>query len=129
MKIQIETKSTQIIDGKAQTMLFKGKGNLENFEKGSIITWDIPKENLSFKMTVLDNKILLKKENQNMIFSLGNTTKSSLKTAQGILDMEITTTHIEIAKQEEMIRRILLEYDINIEDIIKYQNKIEIVIK
>lgn len=129
MKVEVETKSIQVIEQKEDVMVLQGSGNIENYEKGIILTWKIPKEQLEFKMTILEDKILLKKQNQNMIFELGKKTKSSMQTPYGNILMDIVTNHIEIIKQEENIRKILLEYDIIMEETTRYQNKIEIVIK
>lgn len=129
MNVNVEVKSIQVIDEKEDIMVLQGSGSIEDYEKGTILTWKIPKEKLEFKMTILEDKILLKKQNQNMIFELGKTTKSSMQTPYGNIIMDIITNHIEVVKQEQTIQKILLEYDISMEEKIKYQNKIEIVIK
>ncbi len=129
MKVNVETKTTQIIDEKEEMIIQKGTGTIQNYEKGTILSWEIPNESSHFQMTILSNKILLKKQNQNMIFELGKINRSSLQTPYGNLTMNITTNQIEIVKEKEMIRKIKLIYDIQIEDTMKYQNKIEIELK
>lgn len=129
MQVKIETKTTQTIDGKKEVIEQTGKGTLQNYDKGIVLSWDVIEEKLHFQMTILENKILLKNQNQNMVFELEKTTKSNLHTQYGELNMNITTKHIEMVKEEEMIKRIELIYEIEIEDTIKYENKIEISVK
>lgn len=129
MQVEIETKTIQTIDGKKEVIKQKGKGILQNYDKGTVLSWDIIEEKLHFQMTILENKILLKNQNQNMIFELGKTTKSNLNTQYGNLNMNITTKHIQILKEDKTIKRIELIYEIEIEDTIKYENKIEISVK
>lgn len=129
MQIKIETKTTQTIDGKKEIINQTGTGNIKNYEKGIILSWNVPEENISFQMTILENKILLKNENQNMIFELGKTTKSILQTQYGNLSMYITTKYMDITKENKMLKKIDLVYDIKIDDVEPYENKIEINIK
>ena len=126
MQIKIETKTTQTIDGKKEIINQTGTGNIKNYEKGIILSWNVPEENISFQMTILESKILLKSENQNMQFEPGKTTKSILQTQYGTMNMYITTKNIEISKNNEIIKKINLTYDIQIDEMKPYENKIEI---
>ena len=129
MQVEIQTKTTQTIDGKKDVIEQIGNGTIKDYDKGTILSWDVPAESLHFQMTVLENKILLKNQNQDMIFELGRTTKSVIHTQYGNLKINIITKHIDVIKEKELIKRIDLVYDIQIEDTMKYENKIEISIK
>jgi uncharacterized beta-barrel protein YwiB (DUF1934 family) len=126
MKVEVEVKSTQIIDEKENIIKQNGIGEINKFENGSILVWDVKEEVLHFQMTILKEKILLKKQEQNMIFDLKRTTKSILTTQYGILSMDITTKNIDITMKEELIKKIRIEYNIEIENITKYKNIVEI---
>ncbi|MBO5479544.1 MAG: DUF1934 domain-containing protein [Clostridia bacterium] len=128
MQVKIETKTIQTIEGKQEIIKQSGNGTIEKYEKGTILSWDVVEENLHFKMTILENKILLKNQTQNMIFELGKTTKSQIQTQHGNLNLNITTKHIEIVKDKQ-IKKIHLIYDIQIENMDSYENEIEINIK
>lgn len=128
MQVIVETKTEQIIDGQKQVIEQKGNGTFEIHEKGSVLSWNIIQEKQGFEMTILENKILLKTNNQTRIFELGRTTSSILQTEYGNMDMNITTHKIEIIKEKEQLKEINMEYDIQIQDIIKYPNKIKITI-
>lgn len=127
--MEIEVKSTQIIDRQKETILQKGVASIKQCEKGTLLLWDILDEGLHVQMILLQNKILLKKPNQNMTFELGKTTKSMLQTPYGNLEMQITTKHMEIIKQNENISKIILYYQIEIENTSGYENQIEITIR
>jgi uncharacterized beta-barrel protein YwiB (DUF1934 family) len=129
MKVKIEIISKQIIDEKEEQIIQNGIGEINKFEKGSLLVWDIPKEKLHCQMTILHNKILLKKQNQNMVFELSRTTNSILQTQYGVLNMNITTKNIEISTKNGNINYIKLEYEIEIQDYKKYKNMVEIKIK
>ena len=122
--MEIEIKSTQI-----DTILQKGIANIKQCEKGILLSWEIVEEGLHFQMILLQDKILLKNPEQKMTFELGKTTKSMLQTPYGNLEMQITTKHMEIIKQNENISKIILQYQIKIEDTSGYENQIEITIK
>lgn len=126
MQVIVETKTEQIIDGQKQIIKQKGNGTFETHEKGSVLSWKIKEEKQEFKMTILENRILLKTNNQTRIFELGRTTSSILQTEYGNMNMNITTHQIEITKQKEQISKIKLEYDIEIQETMKYLNIIEI---
>lgn len=126
MQVKVETKTEQIIDGQKQIIEQKGNGTFEIHEKGSVLSWKVKEEKQEFKMTILENKILLKTNNQIRTFELGRTTSSILQTEYGNMDMNITTHKIEIIKEKEPISKIKLEYDIELQETMKYLNIIEI---
>ncbi len=127
--MQIKIKSVQIIDGKKEEINQIGTGSIEEYEKGSILSWSIPEEPLQYQMTILENKILIKNQNQKMIFELGKTTKGELQAGYGKLSISITTNHMEIKKENTHIKNIFLDYEISIQETTNYENKIEITIQ
>lgn len=127
--MEIEIKSVQTIDGKKEIIEQTGTVNIEEYEKGIVLLWEIPNEPLKYHMTILENKILLKNQNQSIIFELGKTTKGNIQTQYGNLNMSITTNHLEVIKENNLIKKIHLIYEISIEETNTYQNEIEIIIK
>ena len=128
MQVIVETKTEQIIDGQKHVIEQKGNGTYEIHEKGYFLTWTIVEEKQEFKMTILENKILLKTNNQIRTFELGRTTSSILQTEYGNMNMNITTHQIQIIKEKQELKEVNMEYDIKIQDSIKYPNKIKITI-
>lgn len=128
MEVIVETKTEQIINGEKQVIHKKEKGNFEIYEKGSILSWNVVEEKQKFKMTILENKIIVKTNNETRNFELGKTTKSILQTEYGNIDINITTHEIQLIKEKEELKEINMEYDIQIQNSIKYQNKIKIII-
>lgn len=128
MQVIVETKTEQIIDGQKQVIEQKGNGTFEIHEKGSVLSWNVIQEKQEYKMTILENKIIVKANNETRIFELEKATKSILQTEYGNIDINITTHKIEIIKEKEQLKEINMEYDIQIQDTIKYPNKIKITI-
>lgn len=126
MQVKVETKTEQIINGQKQIIEQKGNGTFEIHEKGSVLSWKVKEEKQEFKMTILENKIILKTNNGTRNFELGKTTKSFILTEYGNMDMNITTHKIEIIKEKEPISKIKLKYDIELQETMKYLNIIEI---
>lgn len=127
--MEIEIKSVQTMDGKKETIQQTGTVTVEEYEKGTMLSWSIPGELLQYQMTILENKILMKNQNQVMTFELGKTTRSMMQTQYGNLNISITTKHMEVLKENEIIKKIHLIYEISIEETNTYQNEIEIKIK
>lgn len=127
--MEIEINAVQTMDGKKESITQIGTGKIENYEKGTILSWKIPNEPLQYHMTILENKILLKNQNQTMTFELGKTTKSRIQTQYGRFDISVITNHIEVIRENNIIQRIYLVYEISIEGTNSYQNEIEIRIK
>lgn len=127
--MEIEIKSVQTMDGKKETIQQKGTVAVEEYEKGTMLSWSIPNEPLQYRMTILENKILMKNQNQTMTFELGKTTRSMMQTQYGNLNVSITTKHMEVLEENEIIKKIHLIYEISIQETNTYQNEIEIIIK
>lgn len=128
MQVTVETKTIQAIDGQKQIIQQKGNGTLEVHKKGSVLSWNVIEEKQEFRMTILENKIILKTNNETRTFELGKKTKTILQTEYGNLNMYIKTKKMQVLKQHE-IQKIELIYDIQIEDTKSYENTVEITIK
>lgn len=102
---------------------------MKKYQKGIVLSWEIPKEEKHFHMTILQDKILLKKQGQDMVFELEKTTKSTMNTVYGNINMYITTNKMKVLKQGEKIKKIVLEYQIELENSTAYQNQLELIIK
>ena len=124
--MEIEIKSTQILENNKETILQKGNAKIEQHIKGTMITWKTREDNITYQMTILENKIILKKSNQTMIFEKGKTTNSNLQTPYGTINMKITTNHMEIEKGDNQLKKVILDYQIELENTTPYQNQIEI---
>ena len=61
-----------------------------------------------------------------MIFEKGKTTNSNLQTPYGTINMKITTNHMEIEKGDNQLKKVILDYQIELENTTPYQNQIEI---
>lgn len=127
MEIEVVVNSSQIIEDITDKQNIKCKGTIQKFEKGTIL--EFGNEEHFFKMTLLNEKILLNRNNQKMIFEIGKITKSVLQTEYGMIDIEIITKKIEITENEDTIEQLILEYEIKLQDTIQYLNKVEMIIK
>lgn len=127
MEIEVIVNSSQRIEDTTDKQNIKCKGTIQKFEKGTIL--EFGNEEHIFKMTLLNEKILLDRNNQKMIFQIGKTTKSLLETEYGTIDIEIITKKIEIKENEDTIEQLILEYEIKLQDTIQYLNKVEMIIK
>lgn len=105
-------------------------GKMTRYSKGTKIEVVKPDDtNIKYRITILKNKILLNNQNQNMVFELGKRTKSTIQTQYGNLNMSITTKHMEVLEENEIIKKVHLVYEISIQETNTYQNEIEIIIK
>ena len=77
-------------------------------------------------MTILEEKIITKRNGQDMIFDLKNKNKSKLVTPYGDINLEVTTKKIQISKQASQIKQIYLEYEIELENGERYDNIVKI---
>lgn len=125
MQVELYTKQFYEDHKEEETTIYEGQ--LKTALKGSILEfWNVETK---YQMTILENKILLKKPNQTMIFEKDKKTKSELQTPYGVLSMNLTTTHMEIIGQNEQIQKIVLHYEIELDGTKPYQNQIEIKVK
>lgn len=124
MKINVELKSVQTIEKQEEKQMVKTKGEIKTLEKGTII--EFVDKKIKYKIIILQEKIILNKNNEQMIFEIDKTTKSNIKTQYGDINIIIYTKNIEIKKENGKIIDILLNYQIKLEEQISYQNKVEI---
>lgn len=124
MKINVELKSVQTIEKQEEKQIVKTKGEIKTLEKGTII--EFVDKKIKYKIIILQEKIILNKNNEQMIFEIDKTTKSNIKTQYGDINIIIYTKNIEIKKENGKIVDILLNYQIKLEEQISYQNKVEI---
>lgn len=131
MKVDVEITSKQIFENHEEGETNKCIGEITYHNNGTVLefTEKNGEQELKFKMTILKEKIITYRNGQPMIFELGKTTKSSIATQYGNINMNVKTNNIDIQKEDEQIKSILLEYDIEIENQMKYKNKVEILIK
>ncbi len=124
MKINVELKSVQTIEKQEEKQIVKTKGEIKTLEKGTII--EFVDKKIKYKIIILQEKIILNKNNEQMIFEIDKTTKSNIKTQYGDINIIIYTKNIKIKKENGKIVDILLNYQIKLEEQISYKNKVEI---
>ncbi len=130
MKVKVEISSKQKFSDHEETENNTSIGEIIYKENGALLEFTEKYEELNqelhFKMSILENKIITYRNNQTMIFDLENKNSTTLETPLGSMSMDITTNKINIEKQEKEIRRIYLEYEIELENGMKYNNEVEI---
>lgn len=128
MDTKVEVKSTQIYDNEPITQTSICNGEINYYDKGIKLDFTKQDENgkLDISMTLLDGKIITKRNKQQMIFDLKQRTKSQLNTTYGIIDMTITTIKMKVKKEKEKLKQIYIEYQIEVESNIRYLNKIDV---
>lgn len=131
MQVEVEIKATQIFADKTDTETNICEGQINYYNKGAILEFieKYEEQQLKFKMTILQDKIIIDRNNQKMIFDLKNKNHTQLTTSYGNLQMDITTKKIEIKSNGKSIKEINLEYEIELENKVKYMNKVEIEVK
>ena len=130
MKVNVEINSKQIFEEHEESETNKCLGEITYHNNGTVLEFTEKNEEqeLKFKMTILKEKIITYRNGQAMIFELGKTTKSSITTQYGNINMNIKTNNIKIQEVDEQIKSILLEYDIEMENQMEYKNRVEILI-
>lgn len=130
MKVNVEIISKQIFEEHEESETNKCLGEITYHNNGTVLefTEKNKEQELKFKMTILKEKIITYRNGQPMIFELGQTTKSSIATQYGNINMNVKTNNIDIQKEDNKIKSILLEYDIEIENQMEYKNRVEILI-
>lgn len=78
----------------------------------------------------IDNqKVMMKRFGSNeskLIFEKGKRYKSAYKTMYGQMDMEVVTTHIDIKKSEEGLKKLDLSYKLNVSPNTEMKNHLSI---
>lgn len=131
MKVNVEINSKQIFEEHEESETNKCLGEITYHNNGTVLefTEKYEEQELKFKMTILEGKVITYRNGQPMIFELGKITKSTIDTQYGNINMNVKTNNIEIQEDDDQIKSIILEYDIQIENQMKYKNKVEILIK
>lgn len=130
MQVNVEINSKQIFSDHEESETNKCLGEITYHNNGTILefTEKYEEQELKFKITILTNKIITDRSNQTMVFDLENKNNTTLNTPYGVLNMVIETKKIEVSKENEEIKKIYLEYIINLENNIQYNNQVEIII-
>ncbi len=128
MKVNVEINSRQIFKNHKESETHKCQGEINYHNNGTVLefTEKYEEQELKFKMTILENKVITDRNGQAMIFDLENKNHSILVTPYGNINLEVTTKKIEISRQENQIKQIYLEYEIELENGEKYDNVVEI---
>ena len=77
-------------------------------------------------MTILKNKIIIDRQNQTMTLDYEKDDNCKLETPYGNMDMMVHTKEMNIEKDEELIHKIILKYQITLQNQMKYDNNVEI---
>lgn len=128
MQVNVEITSKQIFKDHEDGESHKCLGEITYHNNGTVLEFieKYEKQELKFKMTILEEKIITKRNGQDMIFDLKNKNRSILTTPYGEINLVITTKKIQISKSNNEIKQIYLEYEIELENGEKYDNIVEI---
>mgnify|MGYP001067402987 CR=1 FL=1 len=128
MQVNVEITSSQIFKDHEAGESHKCLGEITYHNNGTVLefTEKYEEQELKFKMTILEEKIITKRNGQDMIFDLKNKNKSKLVTPYGDINLEVTTKKIQISKQASQIKQIYLEYEIELENGERYDNIVKI---
>lgn len=128
MQVNVEITSKQIFKDHEDGESHKCLGEITYHNNGTVLefTEKYEEQELKFKMTILEEKIITKRNGQDMIFDLKNKNRSILATPYGEINLVITTKKIQISKSNNEIKQIYLEYEIELENGEKYDNIVEI---
>lgn len=128
MQVNVEITSSQIFKDHKESETHKCLGKITYHNNGTVLefTEKYEQQELEFKMTILEEKIITKRNGQDMIFDLKNKSKSKVVTPYGEINLEVNTKKIQISKQANEIKQIYLEYEIQLENGERYDNVVEI---
>lgn len=128
MQVNVEITSKQIFKDHEEGETHKCLGKINYHNNGTILefTEKYEEQELKFKITILEKKVITDRNGQAMIFDLENKSHSILATPYGDINLEVTTKQIEISKCDNIIEKIYLEYEIELENGEKYDNVVEI---
>lgn len=130
MKVEVEINSRQIFEDTQESEKSKCIGEITYYNKGAILEFveKHEEQQLKFKMNILKDKIITNRNNQNLVFDLKIKSRSILETPFGKINMNVTTKKIDIIKLKEEIKEIHLEYVIELENGIKYNNFVDVLL-
>lgn len=130
MKVKVKIKSEQIFEDRRDSEEHVCEGEIEYLEKGTILkfTEKFEEQELKFKMTILENKIIIDRQNQTMTLDYNMDDNCILETPYGSMNMTVHTQEMQIEKDNELIQNIILKYKITLENGMKYDNIIKLFI-
>lgn len=128
MNVKVKIKSEQLFEEHKEQEEHQCEGTIEYLKNGTILEFveKIEQQELHFKMTLLKEKIVIDRQNQTMTLDYQRDDNCEVATPYGNMKMTVHTTNIQITKQEEKIKQILLEYNICLENGMKYGNRVTI---
>lgn len=93
MQVNVEITSKQIFKDHEESETHKCLGEITYHNNGTVLefTEKYEEQELEFKMTILEEKIITKRNGQDMIFDLSNKSKSKLVTPYGEINLEVNT--------------------------------------
>lgn len=130
IKLNIITKQYDN-NGYVDTINLDTKATLYNKNNDKYIVYKEEVEGIKTTTTIKisENKISIKRfgnTNSNMVLKKGHTHINQYRTPQGVFIIETKTTKLDINNVSNDNININIEYDINIKDLFKGKNKIEI---
>ena len=130
MKVKVKIKSEQIFEDRRDSEEHVCEGEIEYLEKGTILkfTEKFEEQELKFKMTILENKIIIDRQNQTITLDHNMDDNCVLETPYGSMNMTVHTQEMQIEKDNELIQNIILKYKITLENGMKYDNIIKLFI-
>lgn len=128
MNVKVKIKSEQFFQEHQEQEEHQCKGKITHLKNGTILEFieKIEQQELHFKMTLLKEKIRIDRQGQTMTLDYQRDDNCEVATPYGNMNMTVHTTNMQIIKQEERIQKILLEYDITLENGMKYANRVTI---
>lgn len=131
MKVKVKIKSEQIFEDRRDSEEHECDGEIEYLKNGAILTFveKFEQQELNFKMTILDNKMIIDRQNETMTLDYERDDNCKIDTPYGRINMTVHTEEMTIKKQCESIEKILLRYLITLENNMQYENIVTINIK
>lgn len=128
MQVKVEINAKQKFEDHEESEVNKCDGEITYHNKGAVLKFTEKYEDqaLQFKMTILNNKIIIDRNNQTMMLEKGIRTPSIVNTPYGEMKMNVIAKQINIIKEKEEIRKINLGYEIELENDMKYHNEVSI---
>lgn len=128
MQVKVEIISKQKFEDHEKSEVNKCDGEITYHNKGAVLKFieKYEDQELKFKVTILENKVIVDRNNQIMILEKGIRTPSIVNTPYGEMKMNVITREINIIKEKEEIRKINLGYEIELENDMKYYNEVNI---
>lgn len=128
MNVKVSIKAEQIFEDKKDGEEHTSNGEIEYLENGTILkfTEKFEQQELKFKMTILENKIIIDRQNQKMTLDYQRDDNCILETPYGAINMVVHTQDIKIEKDNGLIKTMLLKYKMTLENQTQYDNIVTI---